>query len=98
MEENEVPVGKGAGSLQPGRKMTVGNDVYEATQAVLVATGSRVKGLPQIGLEINKTSVISSDEALFLERAPATMAIIGAGAQGMEFPAIFHALRTKVTL
>jgi len=98
MKKNKVTVVKGAGSLQPGRKMTVGNDVYEATQAVLVATGSRVKGLPQIGLEINKTSVISSDEALFLERAPATMAIIGAGAVGMEFADIFHAFGTKVTL
>src|SRR5207245_3695794 len=60
--------------------------------------GSRVKGLPQIGLEINKTTVISSDEALFLEKAPASMAIIGAGAVGMEFANIFHAFGTKVTL
>jgi dihydrolipoamide dehydrogenase len=98
MKKNKVTVVKGAGSLQPGRKVTVGNDVYEAKLAVLVATGSRVKGLPQIGLEINKTSVISSDEALFLERAPATMAIIGAGAVGMEFADIFTAFGTKVTL
>lgn len=98
MKKNKVTVVKGAGSLQAGRKVTVGNDVYEAKQAVLVATGSRVKGLPQLGLEINKTSVISSDEALFLERAPATMAIIGAGAVGMEFADIFHAFGTKVTL
>src|SRR6266542_2924732 len=70
----------------------------EAKKAVVVATGSRVKGLPQIGLEINKTTVISSDEALFLEKAPPSMAIIGAGAVGMEFADIFHAFGTKVTL
>jgi dihydrolipoamide dehydrogenase len=98
MKKNKVTVVKGIGTLQPGRKVGVGNDVYEAKQAILVATGSRVKGLPQIGLDINKTSVISSDEALFLERAPATMAIIGAGAVGMEFADIFHAFGTKVTL
>jgi dihydrolipoamide dehydrogenase len=98
MKKNKVTVVKGIGSLQPGRKVSVGNDVYEAKQAILVATGSRVKGLPQIGLDINKTSVISSDEALLLERAPATMAIIGAGAVGMEFADIFHAFGTKVTL
>ncbi len=98
MKKNKVTVVKGAATLQPGRKVSVGNDVYEAKQAVLVATGSRVKGLPQIGLEINKTSVISSDEALFLERAPATLAIIGAGAVGMEFADIFSAFGTKVTL
>jgi dihydrolipoamide dehydrogenase len=72
--------------------------VYEARKAVIVATGSRVKGLPQIGLEINKTTVISSDEALFLEQAPASMAIIGAGAVGMEFADIFNAFGTQVTL
>ena len=34
--------------------------------------------VPQIGLELNKSTVISSDEALILESAPKTMAIIGA--------------------
>ncbi len=98
MKKNKVTVVKGTGVLQPGRKVKVGNDVYEAKKAVLIATGSRVKGLPQIGLEINKTTVISSDEALFLEKAPASMAIIGAGAVGMEFANIFHAFGTTVTL
>jgi dihydrolipoamide dehydrogenase len=57
-----------------------------------------VKGIPQIGLEINKTTVISSDEALFLEQAPKTMAIVGAGAVGCEFADVFNAFGTKVTL
>jgi len=76
----------------------VGNDVYEAKKAVVIATGSRVKGIPQIGLEINKQTVISSDEALFLEKAPATLAIVGAGAVGSEFADIFNAFGSKVTL
>src|SRR2546430_1637293 len=98
MKKNKVTVVKGSGVLQPGRKVKVGSDVYEAKKAVVIATGSRVKGLPQIGLEINKTTVISSDEALFLEKAPATLAIIGAGAVGMEFADIFSAFGTTVTL
>src|SRR5689334_13853806 len=98
MKKNKVTVVRGTGILQPGRKVKVGSDVYEAKKAVLIATGSRVKGLPQIGLEINKTTVISSDEALFLEKAPTSLAIIGAGAVGMEFANIFHAFGTKVTL
>ena len=98
MKKNKIAVVKGTGVLQAGRKVKVGSDVYEAKKAVLVATGSRVKGLPQIGLEINKTTVISSDEALFLEQAPPSMAIIGAGAVGMEFADIFNAFGTQVTL
>ena len=98
MKKNKITVVKGTGVLQPGRKVKVGTEVYEARKAVIVATGSRVKGLPQIGLEINKTTVISSDEALVLEQAPASMAIIGAGAVGMEFADIFHAFGTQITL
>ncbi len=98
MKKNKITVVKGSGVLQPGKKVKVGSDVYEAKKAVVIATGSRVKGIPQIGLEINKTTVISSDEALFMEKVPATLAIIGAGAVGMEFADIFHAFGVKVTL
>src|SRR5439155_19231070 len=62
MKKNKVTVVKGAGVLQPGRQVKVGNGGFVAKKAVLIATGARVKGLPQIGLEINKTTVISSDE------------------------------------
>jgi dihydrolipoamide dehydrogenase len=71
---------------------------HDAKKAVVISTGSRVKGLPQIGLELNKTTVISSDEALILEKAPRTLAIIGAGAVGCEFADVFAAFGTKVTL
>ncbi len=98
MKKHKITVLKGTGVLQPGRKVKVGGDVLQATKAVIVATGSRVKGIPQIGLEINKTTVISSDEALLLEQTPPSLIIVGAGAVGMEFADIFTAFGTKVTL
>ena len=98
MKKHKITVVKGTGVLQPGRKVKVGNDVLEAKKAVVIATGSRVKGIPQIGLELNKTTVISSDEALVMEKLPPTMAIIGAGAVGMEFADIFHAFGAQITL
>ncbi len=98
MKKNKITVLKGTGVLQPGKKVKVGAEVHEARKAIVIATGSRVKGIPQIGLEINKSTVISSDEALFLEQAPKTMAIVGAGAVGCEFADIFNAFGTKVTL
>jgi dihydrolipoamide dehydrogenase len=98
MKKHKITVLRGTGVLQPGKKVKVGNEVHDAKKAVVIATGSRVKGIPQIGLEINKTSVISSDEALFLEKAPSTLAIVGAGAVGSEFADIFNAFGTKVTL
>jgi dihydrolipoamide dehydrogenase len=98
MKKHKVTVIKGNGALGRNRMVRVGTDEYQARKAVVIATGSRVKGIPQIGLEIDKTAVISSDEALFLEKAPASLAIIGAGAVGCEFADIFNAFGAKVTL
>ncbi len=98
MKKHKVTVLKGTGVLGKDRGVRVGDQVHQARKAVVIATGSRVKGIPQIGLEINKTTVISSDEALFLEQAPKTMAVVGAGAVGCEFADIFNAFGTKVTL
>jgi dihydrolipoamide dehydrogenase len=71
---------------------------HEAKKAVVISTGSRVRGLDKAGLALNKTTVISSDEALILEKAPKTMAIVGAGAVGCEFADVFAAFGTQVTL
>ena len=98
MKKHKITVIKGQGILQAGRKVKVGADVHQARKAVVIATGSRVKGIPQIGLEINKTTVISSDEALFLDKVPASIAVVGAGAVGSEFADIFNAFGSKVTL
>jgi dihydrolipoamide dehydrogenase len=98
MKKHKITVIRGTGVLGKNRTVKVGNDTYEATKGVVIATGSRVKGIPQIGLEINKTTVISSDEALFLEKTPASIAVVGAGAVGCEFADIFNAFGSKVTV
>ena len=98
MKKHKVTVVRDTGTLLPGRKVQAGKETLTASKAVVLATGTRVKGLPQIGLELNQTSVISSDEALLLEAAPKSLAIIGAGAVGCEFADIFNAFDTQVTL
>jgi dihydrolipoamide dehydrogenase len=94
---------RGTGRLAKGKTVTVkSNDAkeekHEAKKAVVISTGSRVKGLPQIGLELNKTTVLSSDEALTIEKAPKRLAVIGAGAVGCEFADVFNAFGSEVTL
>jgi dihydrolipoamide dehydrogenase len=98
MKKFKVTVIRGTGTLERGRQVKVGSDVYTAAKGLVLATGSRVKGLPQAGLELNRTSVISTDEALLLERVPPRLAIVGAGAVGMEFADIFNAFGSTVTL
>jgi dihydrolipoamide dehydrogenase len=87
--------GKGAVSVRAGDGKP---ERHEAKRAIVIATGSRVRGLPQAGLELNKTTVLSSDDVLVLDQAPASMAIVGAGAVGCEFADVFNAFGTQVTL
>jgi dihydrolipoamide dehydrogenase len=101
-KKNKITWIKGTGRIGGKNSVSVKVDgkeeKHEAKKAIVISTGSRVKGLPQIGLELNKSTVISSDEALILESAPKTMAIVGAGAVGCEFADVFTAFGTKVTL
>src|ERR1700730_12953415 len=101
-KKNKITWIKGTGRIVSKNSVSVkidGKDEkHEAKKAVVISTGSRVRGLPQAGLELNKTTVISSDEALILEKAPKTIAIVGAGAVGCEFADVFIAFGSKVTL
>ena len=101
-KKNKITWIKGTGRLTGKNSVSVKaegkEEKHDAKKAVVISTGSRVKGLPQIGLELNKTTVLSSDEVLVLEKAPKTMAVVGAGAVGCEFADVFAAFGTKVTL
>jgi dihydrolipoamide dehydrogenase len=102
-KKNKVTWIKGAGRLAGKSAVSVRNaegkeEKHEAKKGIVIATGSRVRGLPQVGLELNKTTVLSSDEVLVLEASPKTMAVVGAGAVGCEFADVFNAFGTQVTL
>ena len=102
-KKNKIAWLRGEGTLEKGKKVTVTaadgtKETHEAKKAVVISTGSRVKGLPQAGLAIDKSVIISSDDALVLEKAPRSMVIVGAGAVGCEFADVFNAFGTQVTM
>lgn len=102
-KKNKVTWIRGEARLGAGKTVTVKDaagkeEKHDAKKAVVIATGSRVRGLPQVGLELNKTTVISSDEALILEKAPKRIAVVGAGAVGCEFADVFNAFGSDVHL
>ena len=102
-KKNKITWMKGVGTIGANRSVQVTlpdgkSDTHTAAKGVVIATGSRVKGLPQAGLTLNKTTVISSDEALVLDKAPQRIAIVGAGAVGCEFADVFNAFGSKVTM
>ena len=102
-KKNKITWIRGTGVLEKGKKVSVTladgkKETHDAKKAVVISTGSRVRGLPQAGLELDRITVLSSDDVLVLEQAPATMAVIGAGAVGCEFADVFAAFGTKITL
>ncbi len=102
-KKNKVTHIRGTGRLSARNTVMVKlaegkEEKHEAKKAVVISTGSRVKGLPQAGLELNKTTILSSDEVLVLDKAPTSIAVVGAGAVGCEFADVFNAFGAKVTL
>lgn len=102
-KKNKVTWIKGTASLTGNRAVKVTTaegkeEKHEAKKAIVISTGSRVKGLPQAGLELDSKVVLSSDDVLVLEKAPKSMIVVGAGAVGCEFADVFNAFGTEVTL
>ncbi|HZS59003.1 MAG TPA: dihydrolipoyl dehydrogenase [Gemmatimonadaceae bacterium] len=97
-KKNKITWIKGTGTLTSAKTVKVGEETHEAKKGIVIATGSRVRGLPRAGLDLNKSTVLSSDDVLVLDKAPKTMAIVGAGAVGCEFADVFNAFGTEVTL
>ena len=98
--KNKVDYVKGFGSVAGEGKVEVkkedGSVEVLDTKKIILATGAKSRDLP--GLPVNGRSVISSKEAMVLERQPRSMVIIGGGAIGVEFAYIYNAFGTKVTL
>jgi len=102
-KKNKITWIKGSGTIAgKGAVIVKGEDgkeeKHEAKKAIVISTGSRVRGLPRIGLELNKSTVLSSDDVLVAEKAPKTLAVIGAGAVGCEFADVFNAFGSQVTI
>jgi dihydrolipoamide dehydrogenase len=83
IKSRKIEVVNGTGRLASPTTVEVDGQTLTATKAVVLATGSYAKSLP--GLEIDGTQVITSDEALRLDRVPRSAVILGAGAIGCEF-------------
>jgi len=81
--------GAGAVRLEPG------GETLEAAN-VIIATGGVARSLP--GVEPDGERVITSREALFLRRPPASVVIVGGGAVGCEFAYLFRAFGSEVTV
>ena len=90
-----IEVVRGSGRLVSATAVEVDGRHIEAGH-VLLATGSVPRSLP--GLELDGERVITSDDALDMDRVPASAVILGAGAIGCEFASVWASFGAEVTI
>jgi dihydrolipoamide dehydrogenase len=91
--KNKVDWIKGHGRLAGPGKVDVDGTIYE-TKNVVLATGSAARMLP--GLQPDAKRILTNIEILDLREIPKSLAVLGAGAVGVEFASCFHRFGTKV--
>jgi dihydrolipoamide dehydrogenase len=95
LKKNKVDYIEGVGSLAEGGGVKVGDETYEASKAIILATGSVPKPVP--GTTFGGR-VIGTEEAWALPELPKTIAVLGAGASGSEIASAYGRLGTEVLL
>jgi len=96
LRKNRIEVIPTRGRLAGGGTIALdGRDEIEAG-AVILATGSRPRGLP--GVDLDDRHVVTSDEALRLDHVPRSAVVLGSGAVGVEFASLWRSLGADVTV
>jgi dihydrolipoamide dehydrogenase len=99
MKKNKVEVIKGFATIKaPGKVEVVtdkGTQLLE-TKNILIASGSVARMLP--GLEPDPEQILTNIEILNLQAVPKSLAIIGAGAVGVEFASMFKRFGCDVSV
>lgn len=97
MKTNKIKVFNGLGSLAGGNKVSVRatgkNEDLEGKHIVL-ATGSSSIELPF--LKFDCETVVSSDQAIAFDKVPKRLAVVGAGAIGLELGSVWARLGSQV--
>lgn len=91
----EITYVRGAGVLTSPTSVRVEGAEIHGRQVVL-ATGSFPRSLP--GLDVDGRQVLTSDQALQLDRIPSSVIILGGGVIGVEFASIWKSFGADVCI
>ena len=89
---------RGHGRLDGPGRVVVGDDVYEAGRAVVVATGARPWAPPIPGLDALAGRYWTNRDAIETETVPASLVVLGGGAIGVELGQTFARFGAAVTV
>lgn len=95
LKQKGVTIYKGLASFENPETLNISGEKVKS-KYFLIATGSKISNLK--GFEIDEKNIISSDGALEIKEIPKSIAIIGAGAIGVEFASIYSTFGSEVHL
>jgi dihydrolipoamide dehydrogenase len=96
VKARKVTVVEGEGRLVAPNAVEVDGTRYEASKALVLATGSYSRSLP--GLEIDGERIITSEQALRLDKVPGSVVVLGGGVIGVEFASVWKSFGAEVTI
>jgi len=98
MKKNKIDVHVGVGSIKNKNTVTVTSSDGKAmdleTDKIVIATGS--KPITPAAFNYDKKRVITSTEALNIDKLPKRMVVVGGGVIGLELGSVFARLGTEV--
>ncbi len=95
MAKNKIEVLCGDARLAGAGQVVVG-DLTVSADHIVLATGARPREMPF--MPIDHVHVLSSRDALLLDKLPESMIVVGSGAIGCEFASFYAALGVQVTI
>ena len=97
-KKNKIDWIKGTARLAGNGRVEVTDGANQTLEAkhIIIATGSQPRSIP--GIDIDRTRIITSDEAIGLTSVPKSIVILGSGAVGVEFASIYRRFGSEVTI
>ncbi len=94
-KQHQIEVVAATGRLVSPTAVEANGIRYEGRH-ILLATGSEPRTLP--GLRLDGERIITSDDALVLDRVPESVIILGGGVIGVEFASLWRSFGAEVTI
>ncbi|MCC8417042.1 MAG: dihydrolipoyl dehydrogenase [Rickettsia endosymbiont of Bryobia graminum] len=99
LKKNKVTVIDSIAFLEGNKILSIDNNGKKTSikaANIIIATGARPRILN--GFEPDGKQIITSKEAMILDKLPKSMIIVGSGAIGIEFASFYNTLGTDVTI
>ena len=96
LKSNGVDIYNGIGKVNKNKDVVVNDSQIIKADKIILAGGSKATKINLPGIDNPK--VLTSDDILFLNEVPETLAVIGGGVVGIELGQSFAGLGSKVTV